>query len=430
MLVVTANFAPRGASPAIRTVHLVKYMEHVGCRIEVVTYDEATLTIFSPEDRGLAGKVPVSVGIYRTGPGPLRAMLVRRGQVGSGPVTGWRSSLRNPAIHLLWPDPHAEAIPLFARRASARCTEFRPDVVLTHAYPFSMHLVGSMLARHVTKPAWIADYGDPWSGGGVEELKRPAWRRQFDQRAERRVLSKAGAITLTTEATRSLYASIFPEMAPRMMVIPMGYDPEEFRHVTVSTRPEADKERIWLVHTGRLYREARDPEPFLSALDEVIRQDPVRADRLRIFLVGEIDEVTRKRIKTSPASSIVREVPWVPYAESLRWMLAADELLLFGNKGELQIPGKLYNYIGSGTPILMLCETERDPGAQLLRGLPGTNLLPNSPQPIAQYLRDLLIRGRRTGGRTPMAGAEVFAWPNIARALLTRMEALVAEKQG
>lgn len=429
MLIATANFAPRGASPVIRSVHLVKYLEQIGCRIEVVTYDEATLTIFSPEDPGLASKVPASVGIYRTGPGPLRAWLVRRRRAGSGSVSGWRSSLRNPAIHLLWPDPHAEAVPLFARRANARCSEFRPNVVLTHAYPFSMHLVGRMLARHVTKPAWIADYGDPWSGGGVAELERPTWRRRLDQMAERRVLAKAGAITLTTEATRSLYAGMFPEMAPRMMVVPMGYDPEEFSHVTVSARPDAEKERVWLVHTGRLYREARDPEPFLSALDEVTRQDPARADRLRVFLVGEVDEVTRKRIKASPASSIVREVPWVPYAESLRWMLAADELLLFGNKGELQIPGKLYNYIGSGTPILMLCETERDPGAQLLRDLPGAKLLPNSPRPIAEYLRELLKRGRRMGPRRPMAGAEAFAWPNIARALLTRMEALVAEKR-
>jgi len=426
---VTANFAPRGASPAIRTVHLVKYMERIGCRIEVVTYDEATLTVFSPEDRGLASKVPASVGIYRTGPGPLRALLVRRRQAGAGSMAGSRRSLKNPSIHLLWPDPHAEAIPLFARLARERCLEFRPDVVLTHAYPFSMHVVGSILSRHVTMPIWIADYGDPWSGGGVAELERPAWRRQLDQMAERRVLSKAGAITLTTEATRALYASIFPEMAPRMMVVPMGYDPEEFSHVTVPARPDADQDRVWLVHTGRLYREARDPEPFLSALEEIVRQDPVRADRLRVFLVGEVDEVTRKRIETSPASSIVREVPWVPYIKSLCWMLAADELLLFGNKGELQIPGKLFNYIGSGTPILMLCETERDPGAQLLRGMPGARLLPNSPQHIAQYLRELLLRGRRTSRRAQPAGTEAFAWPSIAKALVTRMEALVAGKR-
>jgi hypothetical protein len=36
----------------------------------------------------------------------------------------------------------------------------------------------------------------------------------------------------------------------------------------------------------------------------------------------------------------------------MRRLVNADYLILFGNNNRIQVPGKLYNYMGSGIPIL------------------------------------------------------------------------------
>jgi glycosyltransferase involved in cell wall biosynthesis len=417
VLLLTANFAPRGASPAIRPTYVSAEMICRGLKVEVITYSEDALQLFSPADSHLAAKVPPELALRRIPPGPLRRLLMRLSRSKPAAPSAVKKRISSLSLAALaWPDPHFEAIPSFVREAVRSMREDAADVVMTVGYPFSMHLVGLYLKKRFPRVVWFSDYGDPWSGSPVSELPRPIWRKWLDQRFESWMLRRCDAVVVTTAKTKELYASLFPHCADRLHVIPMGYDPDQFRRVAALVRPADAVGRVWLVHTGRVYGKARNPLPLIEAVEALARGAPDLAERLQIVLVGELEQHYAERIESSTAAQSFRVIPWVTSDESIAWMKAADSLLLFGNRGGVQIPGKVYQYLGAGDkPIVLLQDDKDDPVIDILREHPGAQIIHNEPGPILEALKALL---RREAQRPPSAPQEVnraarFSWPYL-----------------
>jgi len=428
ILMVTANFAPRGASPAIRTVNLVKYLTASGFVVKVITYDEKTLTLFSPPDPILISKVPAGVEVVRVHPGPLRKYLSKRMRHEERSLSEWKESInRSLMISLLIPDPHVDAMVNFFIHGVRQIKDFVPDIMLTHGYPFSMHIVGSLLKRRYPHIRWIADYGDPWSGNPVSELPRPRWRQWLDYRLEETMLKVVDWVTVTTEATKQLYEIHFPFLVGRISVIPMGFDHEEIKAVTPFPRPPGEESRIWFVYTGRLYPEARDPKSFIQAVATLIQKDPSVVNRLRVFLVGEVHPTIKRLICGAQARYVFRFVKWGSVAESIAWMKTADYLLLFGNKGGIQVPGKVYQYIGTGKPIFMTVEVEKDPTVKVVLSNPLSIIIKNESSQILARLISILYHGRAVAPRPVQSEIEnsPYVWVKIAHEFVKLAKDLV-----
>jgi glycosyltransferase involved in cell wall biosynthesis len=425
ILQITANFAPRGASPAIRTVNLAKALANAGHTLEVLTYSEEALTLFSPHDQALAAKVPETVRIHRLPAGLLRQRLLNkkgRGEFSIQQVK--KSGSQSRLVSFLVPDPHIDAVASFIAEAARLVRKTKPDLVITHGYPFSFHFIGYFLKRRFPGLKWLADYGDPWSGAPTWELQRPQWRKRLDPWIERRMLKRADFVTVTTEPTRELYASLFPMLRDRISVVPMGYDADDFR-VPKIEKEGADRDRIWLVHTGRLYTEARNPLPFIRALDELCAARPEARERLAVIMVGEVEPCLCEAIAASQSSALFRFIPWVPQEESLAWMKASDYLVLFGNRGEMQIPGKIYQYLGAQRPILLLYETLSDPTLKVVNEH-NTLKVPNTVPQIIEALTGVMDGSIAYSMDKPELNLK-YSWPEIVSDLF-RFMAAAAEK--
>jgi glycosyltransferase involved in cell wall biosynthesis len=122
-----------------------------------------------------------------------------------------------------------------------------------------------------------------------------------------------------------------------------------------------------LIHAGTLYRK-RDPRPILRAVAQLTRSHGLTADRFRLRLVGATDP--EFQIEALAADLGVRDmldlVPKVPRAEALRLLGEANALLLVQPGTDLQVPGKLFEYMQFGLPIVSLSS----PGAtsDIVRG--------------------------------------------------------------
>ena len=420
-LIVTSNFAPRGASPAVRTVHIVKYLHQLGHEVQVLTYDDSTLTLFSAEDVALSQKVPESVTVTRIAGGPLRRFMFKgklgQQNVGGQATTAKNKFRRNPLISLLVPDPHVDSVPGFIRAGKKLIAQFQPDFVITHGYPFSMHWVGAVLKRCFPNVRWIADYGDPWVSSPVSELPRPAWRTWLDYRLENRWLRHADLVSITTEPTRQLYESRFKFLKDKTIVIPMGFDPDDIRDVAPLPRPADLIGKLLLVHTGRIYPQARDPKPFIRALEKLAIEAPHLIDTIRIVLVGEGDDYVKPLVLGSAIERVFLFVPWVPVQESIAWMKSADWLLLFGNKGGVQIPGKAYQYIGSGRPIFMTRLNDSDPTAEIVNLAEGSIVVSNDEEMIFAELQNILAATSNSAISIAPGKESDFSWPSIVSRL-------------
>jgi glycosyltransferase involved in cell wall biosynthesis len=154
-------------------------------------------------------------------------------------------------------------------------------------------------------------------------------------------------------------------------------------------RTPGDK-RLWIVHSGRIYRGARSPEPLLRALRELLAEHPDLDAKIVVWLVGEVDSQTCDQIEQWHLGSIVKIVPWVPHDEIQQWMRSADWLLLLGNRGGIQVPSKLYEYLGLRKPILVLQEVAEDEASRIVKDVDAGWVIDNDEQSIIQFFRSFL----------------------------------------
>ncbi len=426
ILVISASFAPRSASPAVRSVHLVRYLAGLGHKITVLTYDTEMQLLFSPKDESLSRKVPDTVEVIRIRAGVFHRYMASRKHRGSNSSATRRGTAIKLLSSLILPDPHIAAKSSFEKKATKIIERWSPDVLLTFSYPYTMVLVGSLLKRRFKHLIWAADYGDPWSGAPLRELGLPWWRKPLEHRMECRALQKVDLVTLTTQPTADLYMRQFPELGERIHVIPMGYDPEDVDTVAPAPRSPDTLGRILMIHTGRLYEEARDLGPFVAALDRLAKTDPQAAGNLRIHLLGYVSPYIRSLIASSFSHHIFSFSEWVPLEDCIAAMKSADCLLLFGNKGAVQIPGKLYQYIGTGRPILVTSESEDDPAANVLGKYEGARIVHNSVHSLHTALSDI-AHGILPVGCNPSSRKE-YAWSSLAVSLSQRFEEIMCSR--
>ncbi len=112
-----------------------------------------------------------------------------------------------------------------------------------------------------------------------------------------------------------------------------------------------------LLHAGTLYG-TRNPLPLMHAIARAIERGVLARDRFRLRLLGPVSlpvdlaaESRRLDLK-----DVVELVPRVSRTESLREMVSASALLLVQPVTTVSVPGKAYEYLAAGRPLLALAE--------------------------------------------------------------------------
>ncbi len=241
-------------------------------------------------------------------------------------------------------------------------------------YPImSAHCIAHALHRMSGIP-WIADFRDPVATSLTGRSRMTA---RSLSRWERRVVARATCSVFTTSGAMQSCAGRHPDIYRdrRLAVIENGYDEAAFADMPSAPRPPAGRPLV-LVHSGLLYPDGRSPVPFFNALGRLRAAGSVNADNLRIVLRASGSEAAyRDALQGMGLEGMVELAPPVSGREALEEQAGADALLLFqGEKYDLQIPAKLYEYMRIGRPIFALVG-ERGDTAALLRGTGGAELV-------------------------------------------------------
>jgi glycosyltransferase involved in cell wall biosynthesis len=156
---------------------------------------------------------------------------------------------------------------------------------------------------------WVADFRDSMT---EDNYPRDAWSWRSYRWIEKQVIENAARIVFTTESTVRMYAERYPAMpADRCIVIPNGYDEEDFASVPVLVgRCAVNGRPIRLVHGGVIYREERDPRDFFRALAGLRSEGMVRPNTLRIDLrASGSEDYFRALLSELKITDIVRLLP-------------------------------------------------------------------------------------------------------------------------
>jgi len=284
--------------------------------------------------------------------------------------------------------------------------------------PLTNHWIAMRLARESGLP-WVADFRDLWS---QDPERRPptSVQRLLDRWLEGRVLEHADRVIASTHGYADRLASLRP--APergKFHTIYNGFDFEPATPIPVSNPA------LTIGYAGQFYS-FQQPDTLLAAIDELIEEGRIPEKRIRFRVIGGGIETALRRFAGRRVCRVVENLGMRPHSEVPSFLRSVDVLLLIvgRERGPHNVPGKTFEYLASGRPILGLFEAPCELGAVLERtaGLSGRA----SPKDVRQMkqvvwrLFHLWADGRLPSGAHPERLAEFrpeFLTARLARIL-------------
>jgi glycosyltransferase involved in cell wall biosynthesis len=226
----------------------------------------------------------------------------------------------------------------------------RSQVVVLSTYPPIGTLIAGLRARRRNNVRWIADFRDPIGGVPVELL--PAHVRFWTRVLERLTFRRADAVIANVEAAAAVWRHSYPAVKRKLHVIYNGFDPDDMPHARVVPA----RERRLIVHAGTLYH-GRNPNVVLEAFARLHQRGVPEAASVSMLFVGDIDLRTglnKAMAEEGQKQGWLEFQGMLPRKDALRLLEEADALLLVQPQTNLQVPGKLFEYICIGRPILAI----------------------------------------------------------------------------
>lgn len=239
----------------------------------------------------------------------------------------------------------------FAQTAISKLANDPPDIVLASGPPFFSFVAGLITARHFDVPL-VLDYRDEWSEcpfDFVESNGNDAWW-------ERKCLAAADAVLFTTESHRQHQLELFSELSPaRAHLIPNGWEPDDFdANDLPSFSCKGSTGTFNLAHVGTLAGHT-PPQGFLAGLEQLLRHSESWRSRLRVQLIGRRSAAADTALRLFAYPQALEIVDHVGKREANRRMQASDALLLIATQDLTRyLPGKLFDYVASGRPVLVV----------------------------------------------------------------------------
>lgn len=360
LLVIAYVFPPIAYAGTFRSMRLCKYLANIGHNVQVLTIEEQKDL---QNDPTLLAAVQDRVTIHRTRtidlwrwyqPRKKRLATSLPGRLLNKLVCFFLDLLNQPDHMIFW-------IPFAVKRGFSLCQASKTLVLYTSSPPHSEHWIGYLLKKLCNRK-WLADLRDPITGN-IASVDWNPYERFVHVFLEKRILNNADAVIVNTNAARQALLARYP--GRNIHHVGNSFDPEDFAAV-----PREKFPLFTLAHVGSIYS-FRKIDVILQAMAHLRDQGQITPRNFRLLLVGMNDPRVREEVAKSGVADMVQISPMVSHREALEIMVQSHLLLLikgFGPNSANQIPGKLFEYAGSGNPILYLGPVESE-AADIVRSL-------------------------------------------------------------
>jgi len=411
ILMLVYHFAPDNSSGTHRSLHFARALVDAGFDVRVVTAaledlektDEALDALFPHPElitrvrcsatlgdhylrlKSAGGDAAPAIDPLATGASTNGA--ARRGRGRASPL-GWVR--RQIAAWDDFPDAKRGWKRNAVRAGVSVGAASNADVVYVSGPPWTGVIAAEQVARRLRKPL-VVDYRDPftrYTGRFNEYPER--WCRSWAAALEARVFRHARLALFATPGVRGKAEQSYGDRSNasfRTILngsdVPLNPEPESFdRNGTLLFR-----------HFGTLYR-GRSLLPLLRALIGAVGDG---APSICVQQIGA-EPISPRELEglALPACVRVEHVPEIPFGEAVRKM-AEPAVLVISQPGTFryQIPTKLFDYLCTGNPTLVIAPEESDTWA-VARDFPRCLRIDHEEggERSAAILRELIERWR------------------------------------
>lgn len=273
-------------------------------------------------------------------------------------------------------DEHTKWIASALQDINKIVSQFPINVVFSSSSPFSAHLIAAEVSTLHGIP-WVADYRDLWSLNHAKQLGVESKEAQF----EKNLLVHASA---TITATAGLSAELGQIYAGPIYVI------HNFFHTLSKTWKTSFSLPLNVTYTGSIYEGFQDYPGFLEILDQINQYET----KIELTVVGPSIHFIKKyyRSQDRKLPSFMHLFNAVDREKSYSFQRDADLLLLlnWNDPSQKGIEStKLFEYLGSGVPILSFGGTNGDAVTKILQET-STGFSAHDKVHALTYLREIL----------------------------------------
>ncbi|WP_405572195.1 glycosyltransferase family 4 protein [Winogradskyella sp. Asnod2-B02-A] len=359
-LIITYYWPPAGGPGVQRWLKFVKYLPEFGIEPIVYCPDNPNYPII---DQSLVNEIPDNITILKqpiNEPYGLASWFSKGSskKISSGviPKAKKQSLIEKAMLYVrgnyFIPDARKNWVQPSVSFLSDYIEKHKIKTIITTGPPHSLHLIGLQLKAKLGV-RWLADFRDPWTTIGYhKDLKLTDSSKAKHIDLEQKVLNTADEIIVTSNHTKNEFQT---KTKQPIIVITNGYDAH-------SVRVEGKDEKFTLSHIGSLLSE-RNPVVLWETLSELIQDDKAFSEAFKLQLIGVVSDDVIESIHQNGLNNHVDVVGYVSHNEALKFQMQSQLLLLIEIDSEdtkAIIPGKVFEYIVSETPILAIGPKDAD----------------------------------------------------------------------
>lgn len=415
LLLLACYFPPVQTIGAVRTWNMARYLTRLGWQVTVVTPHSDVWR--NADDSEKISTELEAEGIHRilTGhqwrclvPNHLRCWDQNMGWVVGG-ICRMIARRLGVDMHIGW-----------MREAEWACSTLSPndvDVILASGSPFVAFRLARRLSDRLRRP-YILDYRDPWTQSRfVDRPPRPETIRQ-----EASLLEGCAAVTIASPSWGEDLDQRYG-VGKKVHVVTNGYDPDEMAAV----KPY-DFGHYAIVYTGTFYHPKIIISPFLAAL-KCLEESTMKTNYEWYFhYYGVQGNYVRQQAAQYGLSDRIVLHGRVPRREALSAVKGANLSLVISSIYEQSqlvdkgiIPGKVFEAIGLGTPVLLISPVGSDTRdlvapTGLVKSFTGSET-----QRMVSFLKEAI-----GGQATQSMDIERCSWTTLAKNLDAILQGVVA----
>ncbi|MGV6846678.1 MAG: glycosyl transferase family 1 [Lutibacter sp.] len=356
VLIITYYWPPAGGSGVQRWLKFVKYFRNYNIEPVVFTAQNAAYPIL---DYSLENEIPASTQVVQQKiiePYKWLSAFKKSNRESSGFLDNNKSIFTKlkhyirancfiPDARIFWVKPSVKKIEKVLKSQKI-------DTIITTGPPHSVHLIGLKIKKRQAIN-WIADFRDPWTEiDYFHHLPLTNSSKRKHLQLEQDVLKNANLVTVVSPYMQKKYKKINPNVE----VVTNGYD-----QIDGNNQIQLDED-FSITHIG-LMNADRNPVKLWKVLSEICKQNKTFKQKLKIKLIGLVDETVKNSIEKYQLKNQVVYNSYLPHQKIAEYQKQSQVLLLVVNKVPFAkgiVTGKIFEYLIAKRPILAIAPENGD----------------------------------------------------------------------
>ncbi len=359
ILFITYFWPPSGKASVHWPLYIIKYLPEFNCIPSVLTVKEDN---FSHVDESLLNEVESNLKIIQSKAWePFNLYRKLLGKKKDEPLIASETiSLSNRSfnhrlsiwirMNLFVPDARVGWYFSAVKTGMNFLTKEKQDAIVTIGPPHSAHLIGKKLSKKFSIPH-IPVFIDPWTNIiYYKDFKRSKLTLFIDNYLEKKVLENANEVVFITKTMEEDYIKKYPSVKNKAQVLYWGYNEEKFSDK--QKQPGGDVKTI--LHAGNIF-DYQNPKNFWKQINLEIK----KGAKLRLKFIGTVSPKIKQAIHEADLDNYTTYLGFLPYDKMVDELLKASYLLVCATEPR-HVPGKLFEYLRTGNPIIAFGDDNKE----------------------------------------------------------------------